>query len=90
VFVTQSDDPGAWLATGQALQRVLLGAAGVWSSFLDQPIEVAEVRPRLADAIGRPGDYPQLLVRFGYARPVKTEPRRAVEEVLREESEPGR
>lgn len=88
VFGTDSDDPADWLATGQALQRVLLRAraAGVWSSFLNQPIEVAELRPRLAELIGRPGVYPQLLVRLGYGPEVKPEPRRAVEEILVEEA----
>jgi hypothetical protein len=84
VFGTDSDEPAAWLATGQALQRVLLRAraAGVWSSFMNQPIEVAELRSRLAETIGRQGAYPQLVVRFGYGPSVKPEPRRAVEEVL--------
>jgi hypothetical protein len=84
VFVTESDDPAAWLGTGQALQRVLLRAraAQVWSSFLNQPVEVPELRPRLAETIGWQGDYPQLVVRLGYGPQVKPEPRRAVEEVL--------
>jgi len=87
VFVTDSDEPAAWLATGQALQRVLLRArsAGVWSSFLNQPIEVAELRTRLAEAIGRHSDHPQLVVRFGYGPSIKPEPRRPVQEVLSEE-----
>jgi hypothetical protein len=84
VLGTDSDDPGAWLAAGQALQRVLLRAcaAGVWSSFMNQPIEVAELRARLAETIGRQGAFPQLLVRFGYGPSPKPEPRRAVKEVL--------
>ena len=88
VFVTHSDEPAAWLATGQALQRVLLRArsAGVWSSFLNQPIEMAELRTRLAEAIGRQGDHPQLVVRFGYGPSIKPEPRRPVDEVLWQEA----
>lgn len=84
MFGTDSDEPVAWLATGQAVQRVLLRAraAGVWSSFMNQPIEAAELRPKLAEAIGHRDAHPQLLVRFGYGRSVRPEPRRAVEEVL--------
>jgi hypothetical protein len=84
VFVSQADDSGAWLATGQALQRVLLRArvAGVWSSFLNQPVEVPELRPRLAATIGRQGHYPQLVVRLGYVPEARPEPRRSVEEVV--------
>jgi hypothetical protein len=41
------DTPRAWLATGQALAKVLLQACadGVAASFLNPPIEVAELRP---------------------------------------------
>jgi hypothetical protein len=44
----------------------MASATSKWSSFLNQPIEVAELRPTLAETIGGPGDHPQLLVRFGY------------------------
>jgi hypothetical protein len=84
VFLTESDTAAAWLAAGQALQRVLLRAraAGVWSSFLNQPIEVPELRPRLAEVIGKPRHHPQLLTRFGYGPTVRPEPRRALDEVI--------
>lgn len=87
VLGTNADEPSAWLAAGQALQRVLLRArgAGVWSSFLNQPIEVPELRPRLAELAGRPGTHPQLLLRFGYGPEVRPEPRRPVEDVLVED-----
>jgi nitroreductase len=83
ILGTEDDAPPEWLATGQALARVLLGARaeGVWTSFLDQPIEVPELRPRLRDAIGQTG-FPQLLLRMGYGPEVKPTPRRPAEEVL--------
>jgi len=88
VLHTDTDEPAAWLATGQALQHVLLRAraAGVWTSFLNQPIEVAELRLRLAELIGRPQAHPQLLVRFGYGPDVRPEPRRDSDEVLTEQA----
>lgn len=88
VLVTESDDPAAWLATGQALQRVLLRAraAGVSSSFLNQPIEVPGLRPRLAEAIGRRDDWPQLVVRLGCGPATKPQPRRPVEDVIVDET----
>ncbi len=83
VFGTPRDDQQAWLSCGRALQRALLQAraAGVWSSHLNQPVEVEELRPRLAQIVGRPGEYPQLLLRFGFGSAVKAQPRRTVEEV---------
>jgi nitroreductase len=83
ILGTEDDAPLEWLATGQALARVLLGARaeGVWTSFLDQPIEVPELRPRLRAAIGQTG-FPQLLLRMGYGPEVKPTPKRPAEEVL--------
>jgi hypothetical protein len=82
ILSTTMDNPGAWLATGQALTKVLLRAyaEGVSVSFLNEPIEVAELRPRLRNVLGL-ADYPQLLLRLGYGTDVKPTPRRQVSEV---------
>ena len=71
-----------WLAAGQALARVLLraGAENVWASYLNQPIELAELRPELCETIGC-GGYPQLLLRMGYGPEVRPTLRRPVTEV---------
>jgi len=83
VLGTDADSPSDWLAAGQALARVLLRAQaeGVAASFLNQPIEVPELRPQLRDTIGRIG-FPQLLLRMGYGAEARPTPRRTVEEVL--------
>ena len=83
VLGTEDDTPAHWLAAGQALARVLLRAQaeGVSASFLNQPIEVPELRPQLRDAIGRTG-FPQLLLRMGYGPEARPTPRRTAEEVL--------
>ena len=72
-----------WLVTGEALSHVLLRAQvdGVSASYLNQPIEVAELRPRLQLVAGRPG-YPQMLLRLGVGRQVTETPRRPVSDVL--------
>lgn len=83
VLGTDADAPRDWLAAGQALARVLLRARAhdVWASFLNQPIEVAELRSRLRDILGRPG-FPQLLLRMGYGQEVKPTPRRKLSDVV--------
>lgn len=83
VLGTENDAPGDWLAAGQALAKVLLRARieDVWASFLNQPIEVAALRPRLLEAVGREG-YPQLLMRLGFAPEVRPTPRRALADVV--------
>ncbi|OGA44654.1 MAG: hypothetical protein A3G24_08175 [Betaproteobacteria bacterium RIFCSPLOWO2_12_FULL_62_13] len=80
---TARDDPLAWLNAGQALQRVLLvvTAHDFHASFLNQPIEVSQLRPKLGALTGRKG-YPQILLRVGRGAPGKHTPRRLLEEVL--------
>lgn len=77
ILGTDSDDPLSWIRAGQALQRVLLHAQvnGVSVSHLNQPLEVAELRPELARLIGREGAHPQILVRLGYGPVVPPTPR---------------
>jgi hypothetical protein len=82
VLGTETDTPLEWLSAGQALGRVLLRARaeGIDASYLNQPIEVPELRPRLRDTIGASG-LPQLLLRMGYGPEVRPTPRRPVEEI---------
>lgn len=83
VLGTTTDTPLDWLHAGQALARLLLRArtSGVDASYLNQPIQVAELRPQLAAAIGATG-FPQLVLRLGYGPAVDAAPRRPVEDVL--------
>lgn len=83
VLGTHADLPSQRLAAGQALDRILLRAAvdGVSASYLNQPIELPELRPRVAEILGTEG-YPQILLRMGYGPTVTPTPRRVVEEVL--------
>jgi nitroreductase len=85
VLDTAGDTRRDWLLAGQALGRLLLGAAaaGVSASFLNQPIQVAGLRPHLSALVGA-DRYPQLLLRLGYGHAVPLAPRRPVEDVLRE------
>ena len=83
VVGTDTDTPLGWLAAGQALARVVLRARAddVMVSCLNQPVEVADLRSRLLDILGRPG-FPQVVLRLGYGSELKPTPRRMVSEVL--------
>ena len=85
VLGTESDSRLDWLRAGQALGRLLLRAtvAGVSASFLNQPVEVAELRSELARTLGVAG-HPQLLLRLGYGHgaDARQTPRRGAVEVL--------
>lgn len=63
---TDADAPSAWLRAGEALQRVLLLACaqGLQAGYLNQPIQVAELRPQLQAVTG--GGSAQILLRLGY------------------------
>lgn len=84
VLGTDADEQLDWIKTGQVLARTLLRARAenVWASFMDQPIEVPELRIRLREALGRAAGFPQLLIRMGYGKDVKPTPRRDVDEVV--------
>ncbi|WP_038053419.1 nitroreductase family protein [Thioalkalivibrio sp. ALJ1] len=81
---TGIEGPMQWLTAGQALQRVLLEAArhGLCARYLNQPIQQAEWRPKLAERLG--GGQPQML--FALGRPEGTPrptPRRPLEALLK-------
>lgn len=83
VLGTGVDESWAWVSAGQALARVLLRAraAEVWASYLNQPLEVPALRPKVTEAIGRSG-HAQIILRLGYGPNVNPTPRRTVDEVL--------
>lgn len=84
VLSTPGDTPRDWMAAGEAMERVLVSLArnGLTYSYLNQPIEVPALRPRVAEALGTT-TAPQILIRVG--RAIATVPRavrRPVQEVL--------
>jgi hypothetical protein len=84
VLWTETEGPQAWIAAGQALARSALSlvADGVAMSYLNQPIELPELRERLRAQLGREG-FPQILMRLGYAtRDTRPTPRRPLDQVL--------
>lgn len=81
---TSGDGDEDWLKAGQALERVLLTSLGqgLQASYLNQPIQVAVLRPKLQHLLGRSG-FPQILLRLGYpATDLPAAPRRNLQEVV--------
>lgn len=87
VFATPGDTRAEWVASGRALAAVLhvLTMHGLVNAFLNQPVEVTSIRPKLAE-LTAPGRTPQLLSRFGYLKEGVALPphaaRRPLDEVL--------
>jgi nitroreductase len=84
VFVAQGQGPEQWVQAGRACQRFALAATslGLKHAFLNQPVEVARLRPDLAALIGMPGRRPDIVMRFGYGTALPYSARRPVAAVL--------
>ena len=84
VLGTAGDNVADWLAAGQALERILLAAhsQGLQASYLNQPIQVASLRPKLQKLLRQPG-FPQVLLRLGFPDDeIDATPRRRIDKVI--------
>jgi nitroreductase len=84
VFVGAGETPRHWVAVGQACQRFALQATalGLKHAFINQPVEVARLRPELAALIGLPGRRPDIVMRFGFGPSLPYSPRRPIDSVV--------
>lgn len=84
VFVSQRDDKDHWVRAGRACQRFALQATalGLKTAYINQPVEVARLRPELAALVGLPGRRPDIVMRFGYGPTLPYSARRPVSAVL--------
>jgi nitroreductase len=81
VFAAQKEDREHWVLAGRACQRFALQATalGLKLAFINQPVEVARLRPELANLIGLPDRRPDLVMRFGYGPSLPYSARRPIE-----------
>ncbi len=84
VFVAHKDDREHWVLAGRACQRFALQATalGLKHAFINQPVEVASLRPELAALVGLPGRRPDIVMRFGFGAALPFSARRPVNAVL--------
>ncbi len=85
VLYTKNDAIQDWILAGQALCKILLLARThtVHASFLNQPIEVPELRIQLKESLNLEG-FPHTILRLGYAREEKqATPRRKIDDVIK-------
>ncbi len=84
VFLADEADPEHWVLAGRACQRFALQATalGLKHAFLNQPVEVPELRPQLAALAGFPGRRPDVVMRFGRGPEMPFSSRRPVQAAI--------
>ncbi|NBB69408.1 MAG: Tat pathway signal protein [Alphaproteobacteria bacterium] len=84
VFTGPAATPAGWIAVGRAYQRFALEATrrDLRHAFVNQPVEVAQIRPAFAAALGLGDRRPDLVVRFGRGPLAPYSLRRPVAEIL--------
>jgi nitroreductase len=82
VMVAPGENEQSWLRAGQALQRILLRAAGQWvfARLQTQPLQSASVRAQLRGSL-TPAGSPQLLLELGVVRSSHPTGRRPADEL---------
>ena len=84
VFVSEFEDKNHWIEVGRAFQRFALQATAmdVRTAHLNQPVEVASLRPQFAKSIGITSGRPDLIIRFGRGPEMPRSLRRSIDTVI--------
>jgi hypothetical protein len=84
VFVAEASDKAHWVEVGRCYERFALQAAalGIRNAHLNQPVEVAALRPQFAAWLGVGALRPDLVLRFGRGPKLPASLRRPVKAVL--------
>ncbi len=85
VFVSKRSDKAHWVEAGRCYERFALQATalGIRNAFLNQPVEVGNIRPQFASWLGiGANERPDLVVRFGRGPAMPLSMRRPVQAVL--------
>lgn len=84
IFISEANDKAHWLEAGRCYERFALQAAAldIRNAFLNQPVEVSELRPQFANALGIGSHRPDLVVRFGRGPEMPRSLRRPLQAVL--------
>jgi hypothetical protein len=84
IFVSAANTKSDWIEVGRRYQGFALQAAagGIRTAFLNQPVEVAALRPQFADYLEIGDRRPDLVVRFGRGPMTPRSLRRPIEAVI--------
>jgi hypothetical protein len=84
VFVGQTADKAHWVEVGRCYERFALQATAlaIRNAFVNQPVEVAAIRPQFSSMLGLGIQRPDLVVRFGRGPAMPRSLRRPVDAAL--------
>lgn len=84
VFVSNRDDITSWVEIGRAYERFALQATAlsIRTAFINQPIEVRELRSEFEAWLNLEGEHALLMVRFGHGPTMPFSLRRPIDDVI--------
>jgi len=84
IIHSERNDPAHWIEAGRCYERLALQATALnlRTAFINQPVEVAHMRPQFAQYLGLGERRPDLVVRIGHAPLATKSLRRPLEEVI--------
>lgn len=84
VFFSEADDAAHWVEVGRSVERFALQATAldIRHAYVNQPVEVASLRPQLAALLGIGTRRPDIVVRFGRGPRLPASLRRPLPAVL--------
>ena len=87
VFTSELNNKNHWVAAGRACQRFALQATclGLKYAFINQPVEVPNIRNELSSYLGLGGRRPDIVVRFGNGPELPKSLRRPPEQLILQE-----
>jgi hypothetical protein len=84
VFVSAEQSRDAWIQAGRVYERFALQATalGICTAFINQPIEVPQLRSQFESWLKLDGEYAQLMIRFGHGPSAPFSLRRPIDDVI--------
>ncbi len=84
MYCSPSSDKAIWVNAGRASKRFAFEAAtlGIKHAFINQPVEVHNLRAHFANYLGIGERRPDLVARFGYEPALPRSSRRTLESVI--------
>jgi hypothetical protein len=86
VLITSTrHDPEAWISVGRTLERFILNTTnlGIANAYMNQPCEIKELAEKIKNELPiLDQEYPNLLLRIGYSKPMPYSPRQQIESFI--------